>query len=89
MNPARLQTFITAYVQGLTKAVTEHPHRYRTKPGDTPEVYALRVACTVTELLQRRGPSAVDLDAEGFRNACRELGIEHSERVIYNFLEVA
>lgn len=88
MNPGRLTTFIEAYAAGLVQAITAHKHRYSLKADDTPETFALRGALKVHELIERDGLGAVHTDADGFRNACRSLAIDHSERSINKYLEV-
>lgn len=89
MNPVRLESFITAYVTGLRDAIIATPRHYTLKPDDTPDSYALRVALTVSELMETSGPGAVDLSGTGSRNACRALNIDHSDKSICNYLEVA
>lgn len=89
MNAQRFTAFIEAYVEGLRLAVTQHRHRYHLAADDTPESFALRVALKVAELFERDGgPRTVDVRADGFRNACKALRIEHSEKSINQYLEV-
>ena len=87
MTPARLTKFVEAYAEGLAKAVTAKRFRYALRPGDTPETYAVRVACTVHAFLERDGHvGAVHTDGLGFQYACTALGIQCSEQAINNFL---
>ena len=87
MNPARVQAFIEAYALGLRAAITKRPHNYALKSDDTPESYAVRVALHTAELIGSSGTQWLDTEADGFRRACRTLGIEHSEAAIQAYLE--
>lgn len=88
MNPARLESFITAYVTGLRDAIVTTPRHYSLKHDDTADTYALRVALEVSRIMETTGPGGVDLSGAGSRNACRALKIEHSEKSICKYLEV-
>ncbi len=87
MNPSRVTAFLEAYAQGLCLAVTKRPHKYALKPDDTPETYAVRVAVTTAGLIEQHGLTMLQTEADGFRRACKLLGIEHSEDVIRAYLE--
>lgn len=89
MNAERFTAFIEAYVEGLRLAITQHRHRYHLAADDSPETFALRGALKVAELIERDGgPRSVYVEADGFRNACKALKIDHSEKSINQFLEV-
>ena len=87
MNPARVQSFLEAYAQGLCLAITKRPHKYALKPDDTPESYAVRVAIHTAGLIEQYGMQFLNTEADGFRRACKLLGIEHSEAAIRAYLE--
>lgn len=87
LSPARVQAFLEAYAAGLCAAVTKRPHNYALKPDDTSQSYAVRVAVTTAGLVEQSGLTMLRTEADGFRRACKLLGIEHSEDAIRAYLE--
>lgn len=87
MNSARVTSFIEAYATSLVTAIKKRPHNYTLKPYDTPEDYALRVALHTAGLIEQSGLQFLQTESDGFRRACKALGIEHSEDAIQVYLE--
>ena len=87
MNPTRVTAFLEAYAAGLCAAITKRPHNYALKLDDTPQLYALRVTLHTAGLIEQSGMQFLQTEADGFRRACKLLGIEHSEEAIRAYLE--
>ena len=87
VDPARLTALIEAYAEALTKAVRADPEAFKLQPEDTPESKALRVALKSAWLIENYGIGAVMWQNSTFDNACRALGVSHSEEAIQAYLE--
>lgn len=87
MNASKFAEFSAAYRTGLLQAVLKNPDRYRLRPGDSPASYASEVAEKMLDTIQHRGLGAVSFTSNGFRNACKTLGIKHTGKAIRAFLE--
>ena len=87
VNSARVIAFLEAYAAGLCLAITKRPHNYALKSDDTPQSYALRVTLHTAGLIEQSGMQFLQTEADGFRRACKLLGIEHSENAIRAYLE--
>ena len=77
VNAERFARFAVAYREGLRTAVETRPEDY----GYRPE-YAGQVADRILATMSSQGIRMVNMDGEGFRLACKALGIKHTRKAI-------
>lgn len=100
LRAERFATFSAAYRAGLLAAVLARPHDYMigtrekqlpngTVRGEyvteTPEQYAERVAVKILAVMADR-PYGVNYDSDGFRRACKALGIRATRKAILAYI---
>jgi hypothetical protein len=87
MNPEAFDRFSRAYRAGLRTAVTSNPADYAIHDGEAAEEYAARCADKMLQAISDN-PSSVNYDGDGFKRACRALGIKYTRKAIWEYLQV-
>ena len=85
-NPARFARFAEAYRTGLREAVRKGGG-YFLRPGESPDDYAARTAERMLAAIQSKNLSSVHVAGDGFRNACKTLGIKFGREHLRAYLE--
>lgn len=80
MNNARFEQFSAAYRAGLLAAVSAPESGYHYGPDKVPEVADKMLAAIASK------PMGVNYSGEGFKNACKALGIKSTRKAILEFL---
>lgn len=79
MLQTRTETFIESYGRNLKRAVEEYPNDYAFHVSHVPTVLE-----RMTKAIQER---SFNKDSHAFRWTCKELGIPHTYKAIYAYLE--
>lgn len=87
MNQDKFKEFSEAYREGLEKAVLSHPEDYFTQ-GATPAQYADIVSKRMMGNIAAGKHYSNNYDSPGFRNACKKVGIKHTRKAIFEYLEI-
>jgi hypothetical protein len=94
MNQEKFMVFSRAYEKGLHEAVIANPKDYaRCAPGrggcqrSTPETFAKTVSARMLDAISSK-PYAVNYNGDGFKRACKALGIKHTRKAIFDYLEI-
>jgi hypothetical protein len=77
-----VETFLNAYAEELTKAVSEFPDKYLYAAGKVPEVVG-----KTKEFLSQYGLGAVSIDGIAWKRTCKRFGIGHTKKDIQRFLD--
>ena len=80
MNPFRAQDFRDEYVTQLDDAVRNYPREYCYSPDQVPGV--------VERMMHAIEHHTFSKDSRAIRATCRALGIRHTYKAIYEWLEV-
>lgn len=86
MNQEKFATFSAAYRAGLEAAVTANPDDYL-RDGASPSHYAEVVSKRMLACITDK-PLGVNYDGGGFRRACKTVGIKHTRKAIFAYLEI-
>lgn len=86
MNQEKFKTFSEVYAESLLKAMFENPDKYGvSQPNIT------KGACFIAEkMLQaiKDDPKMVNYTGDGFKKACKTLGIKQTRKAIFEYLEI-
>lgn len=81
MNAEKFERFSAAYLTGLHAAVLADPEAYGF--ADIVPHVADKMLTSMAE-----NPMGVNYDGGGFKRACKALGIKHTRKAIFAYLEV-
>ena len=87
MNQDKFQAFSKAYREGLQEAVEAKPEEYYTR-GATPAEYAEVVSKRMMDNIVNGKHLSNSYDGGGFRRACKKVGIKHTRKAIFEYLEI-
>lgn len=88
MNALNFTTFSQAYREGLLVAVKTTPGNYALARGETVEQYVEKTATRMLSFISGGLHLGVNYSGDGFRRACRTIGIKHTRKAILNYLEI-
>lgn len=88
MNKLKFEQLSIAYVKGLEKAIIDKPEDYGLV-NVLPHEYALHVGTKqLLNIEEGRFYRNAYTGSAGWKNACKALGIKHTEKAIRAFLEL-
>lgn len=92
MNRDKFEQLSIAYAAGLEKAVEAEPAEYglgmRLRNTTTSSEYAKIVSARMLGRIASGHAYSNSYDGDGWKNACKTLGIKHSRKAILTFIEI-
>lgn len=92
MNKLKFEQLSIAYAAGLEKSVEAEPTEYglgmSLQNTTTSKEYAKIVSARMLERIASGRAYSISYDGNGWKNACKTLGIKHSRKAILTFIEI-